>query len=61
MPEKDGAAGYFAAFVADLSAAIDGGASFIARLTEALSADGLGAGVFSDAGWPETEASGTAG
>ena len=55
------AAGYFAAFAADLSDAIDGGASFSARLTEALSADGSGAGVFSAAGLPETEASGTAG
>ena len=53
--------GYFAAFAADLSDAIDGGASFSALLTEALSADGSSAGVFSPAGLPETEASGTAG
>jgi hypothetical protein len=48
-------------FAADLSDAIDGGESFSARLTEALSADGSSAGVFSPPGLPETEASGTAG
>ena len=61
LPENHCAAGYFAAFAADLSDAIDGGESFSARLTEALSADGSSAGVFSPAGLPETEASGTAG
>src|SRR5258708_26350455 len=61
LPEKNCAAGYFAAFAADLSDAIDGGASFSARLTEALSADGSSAGVFSPAGLPETQANGTAG
>jgi hypothetical protein len=55
------AAGYFAPFAADLSDAIDGRESFSARLTEALSTDGSSAGVFSPAGLPETEASGTAG
>ena len=61
MPEKPGAAGYFAAFAVDLSDAIDGGGSFSARLTEALSADRSGTGAFSPAGPPEAEASGTAG
>src|SRR5438105_8115681 len=59
--KNHGAAGYFAAFTADLSDAIDGGESFSARLTEALSADGSSAGVFSPVGLPETAASGTAG
>src|SRR5215203_5336218 len=40
LPQNHCAAGYFAAFAADLSDAIDGGGSFSARLTEALSADG---------------------
>jgi hypothetical protein len=61
LPENPCVAGYFGAFAADLSDAIDGGGSFSARLTEALSADGSSAGVFSPAGLPETEASGTAG
>jgi hypothetical protein len=49
--QNHGAAGYFAAFAADLSDAIDGGESFSARLTEALSADGSSAGVFLRACW----------
>src|SRR5688572_19040308 len=61
LPENHFAAGYFAAFSADLSDAIDGGESFSARVTEALSADGSSAGVFSPPGLPETEASGAAG
>ena len=61
LPQNHCAAGYFAAFAADLSDAIDGGESFSARLTEALSADGSSDGVFSPPGLPETEASGTAG
>src|SRR5689334_20066842 len=58
--ENPGIAGYLAAFTADFSDAIDGGASFSARLTEALSADGSSGGALSPAGLlPETEASGT--
>ena len=59
--KNHGAARYFAAFAADLSDAIDGGGSFSARLTEALSAAGSSAGAFSPGGLPEAEASGTAG
>jgi len=44
-------------FAADFSDAIDGAESFSARLTEALS----GAGAFSEAGVPETAATGTGG
>src|SRR6476660_869328 len=44
LSQKRCAAGYFAAFEADLSDAIDGSGSFTARLTEALSADGSSAG-----------------
>src|SRR4051812_14110210 len=62
MAENHRAAGRMTSFAADLSEAIDGAESFIALLTEVLLTEALSAaGAFSEAGLPETAATGTDG